>query len=111
MPSPISIFAFGIDYPSVRNAAAAFSIPESTLRNRLFRSHSVEPEVALVCPVPVRVAFIGLNSKAYHPVDWIDYKFATARQIVEHYRPDLVTAYDAVNPTGEYKPYLRNIEN
>lgn len=105
--APISVSAFGVDYPSIRTAAATFGLAESTLRNRLFRGHAVEPEVALVCTEPVRVAFIGLNSKAYHRAKWIDCKYATARQIVEHYRPDLVAAYDAGNPTGEYRPYTR----
>lgn len=105
MARSIPISAFGVDYPSIREAAAAFNLPESTLRRRLAQVHPVETEVALVCTAPIRVEFAGLDGKAYHPVKWSDCEYATARQIVQHYRPDLVAAYDAVNPTGQYKPY------
>ena len=104
---PFPISAFGVTYPSIREAAAAFGLPESTLRNRLFHGSFVEPEAALVCTAPIRVRFIGINGKAYHSVQRLNCKYATSRQIVEHYRPDLLAAYDAANPAGEYSPILR----
>lgn len=103
---PFPISAFGVDYPSIRNAAVAFNLPESTLRRRLARG--VDTEIALIAPVNnCRLAFIGLNNKAYHRAKWCKLDYATSRQIVEHYRPDLLAAYDAANPTGEYSPILR----
>lgn len=108
-PTPVS--AFGVTYPSIREAAAAFNLPESTLRRRLAAGADVE--VALIAPANMRrrPAFIGVNSKAYHRVKWLDCKYATARQIVQHYRPDLVATYDVVNPTGEYSPLCHHTEN
>lgn len=29
------------------------------------------------------------------------------REIVKRYRPDLLNAYDAANPTGKYRPFIR----
>lgn len=45
-PTPVS--AFGVTYPSIRKAAAAFGLAESTLRRRL--AVGVDVEVALLAP-------------------------------------------------------------
>lgn len=52
----------------------------------------------------VTLQFIGLNNKSYYRTTW-SYDYVTARQIIEHYRPDLLAKYDEYNPTGEYNPY------
>ena len=98
------ITAFGEKYLSFRDAASAFGIPESTLRFRL--EHGLEPEAALVCHDEIKLRFIALNDRAYHWVSWSSEPTST-REIVENYRPDLLAAYDADNPRGEYRPYRK----
>lgn len=108
MSSPMPITVFGVKYSSLREAARAFNFPESTLRKYLNVYHA-EPEPLLACSDGlVYLSFIGSDGRAYYmiPVPEI-HGYFTARQIVEHYRPDLVAAYDAVNPTGEYRPYTK----
>ena len=110
----LSLSAFGTTYKSRRQAAAAFGIPESTFRNRLENDWDIE--VALIVSTDsVTLAFMGLDRKAYYRVSWLDKNSAeygsgniqTSREIVEHYRPDLLDAYDKSNPTGEYHPYKK----
>ena len=110
----LSLSAFGVTYPSIRKAAAAFGIPESTLRHRLENDWDIE--VALIVSTGrVTLGFMGLDGKAYYRVSWLDKNSAeygsgniqTSREIVEHYRPDLLDAYDKSNPTGEYHPYKK----
>lgn len=110
----LSLSAFGVTYPSIRKAAAAFGIPESTLRHRLENDWDIE--VALIVSTDsVTLGFMGLDGKAYYRVSWLDKNSAeygsgniqTSREIVEHYRPDLLDAYDKSNPTGEYHPYKK----
>ena len=100
LPKPIT--AFGVEYPSIREAASAFGLPHSALRFRL--QNNLESEVALVCTDQVTCRFLGLDARAYHSVPW-NSDLVTTREIVEHYRPDLLAAYDAANPDGEYKYY------
>ena len=113
--SPFSLSAFGTTFKSRRQAAAAFGIPESTLRNRLKNDWDIE--VALIVSTGrVTLGFMGLDRKAYYRVSWLDKNSAeygsgniqTARQIIEHYRPDLLDAYDKSNPTGQYHPYKKS---
>ena len=105
VPKPITVF--GVRYPSLRNLAKTFNLPESTLRKYLTVYHT-EPEPLLVCSDGlIYLAFIGLNGRAYYMIPNPELPgYFTARQIVMHYRPDLVDAYDAANPTGEYRPYI-----
>ena len=113
--SPCSVSAFGVTYPSIRKAAAAFGIPESTLRNRLKNYWDIE--VALIVSTGrVTLGFMGLDGQAYYRVSWLDKNsekygsgnIQTAREIVEHYRPDLLDAYDKSNQTGQYHPYKKS---
>ena len=108
MSAPSPITAFGTRYPSIRAAAAAFNFPESTLRFRL--KHGLEPEAALVATDKETLAFIGLDAKSYCRAAW-SRDLVTTREIVEHYRPDLLAAYDASNPTGRYRPYRKGGDN
>ena len=111
--SPCSVSAFGVTYPSIRKAAAAFGIPESTLRNRLKNYWDIE--VALIVSTDkVTLRFMGLDGQAYYKTPWAGKNLdgwpnpQTARQIIEHYRPDLLDAYDKSNPTGQYHPYKKS---
>ena len=108
MPTPISITVFGVRYPSLRKLAKDFNFAESTLHRYLTVYH-VEPEPLLACSDGlIYLSFIGLDGRAYYMIP--DPKmpgYFTARQIVAHYRPDLLDAYDATNPTGEYRPFIR----
>jgi len=107
MPTPKPITAFGTTYPSIREAALAFGIPESTFRFRL--QNNLESEAALICTDQVICRFLGLDARAYHSVPW-NSDLVTTREIVEHYRPDLLAAYDADHPSGEYRPYQKGVD-
>ena len=108
MPAPIPITVFGVRYRSLRKLAKTFNFAESTLHRHL-TVYRAEPEPLLACPDGlIFLSFIGLDERAYYMIP--DPKmpgYFTARQIVEHYRPDLLDAYDTANPTGKYKPFIR----
>lgn len=112
MPAPISVTVFGVTYPSLSAAARAFGIKPNTLHNRICASRGICAELEVVFVIKkstshkITPSFIGLNNKAYYTVNWNE-KPVTTRQIIEHYRQDLLEAYDASNPTGEYKPFIR----
>ena len=112
MPAPTPITVFGKKYSSLRATARAFNFPESTLRKYLNVYHA-EAEPLLACPDGlIYLCFIGLDGRAYYMIpDPKMQGYFTARQIVAYYRPDLAAAYDAVNPTGEYRPFRRHTEN
>ena len=104
MPIPISISAFGVDYPSVRNAAAAFGIPESTLRRRLAVGFDVE--VALAAPANKcrRPAFVGLDNHSYYRTDG---KFIDNVEMIGRLRPDLSDAFWSSKFHHHYNPFQK----
>ena len=106
MAMPITVF--GVEYPSLSAAARAFNLSGSTF-HRYLKVYRVEPEPLVVCSKGlIYLFFIGPDSRAYYLIP--DRKLPglyTARQVIEIYRPDLLDAYDADNPTGEYRPYRK----
>lgn len=103
----IPITVFGVTYPSIRATALAFGVHPSTFRRNII-SFRTEPEVALLGDdANLRLLFVGLDNKAYNFVPWSEDP-VTTRKIVEHYRPDLLEAYDKDHPTGEYSPFVYN---
>ena len=112
MPAPTSITVFGVRYPSLRKLAKTFDFAESTL-HRYLMVYRTEPEPLLACPDGlIYLSFIGLDGRAYYMIPDPNMPgYFTARQIVEHYRPDLLAAYDAANPTGKYRPFHRHTDN
>ena len=88
--------------------ATKYNIKYNTLRSRV--KSRVEICVALVCKDNVELKFIGLDGKARYSLNRSE-NLQTARQIIEHYRPDLLSAYDKHNPTGKYEPYEPNKED
>ena len=108
MGKPRPITAFGIEYPSLKAAALAFDHKVNTF-HRYMITYRTEPEAFLASRnFLVRFGMCGIDSRAYYRVPWSD-RPVTTREIVSHCRPDLLAAYDATNPTGEYRPYLLNI--
>ena len=100
----ISIRAFGTEYSTLGEASKSFNLDKSTVIRRLRRGFDVEVALLNYSKSVRGIEFIGLNGKSYYTVSWSK-TYVTARQIIEHYRPDLVEAYDRSNPTGEYRPY------
>lgn len=100
---PISLL--GVRYRSIRSLAKSWNVNERTLRYRL--SRFIEVEVTLISKDRTTLMYIGLDGKARYKLNWSD-EPQTARQVIEHYRPDLLEAYDKYNPTGEYTPYKIN---
>lgn len=60
--------------------------------------------IAVTGEQQIQIKFIGLDNKSYYSVPWSN-AYVTAREIIQHYRPDLIDLYDKYNPTGEYNPY------
>lgn len=86
----------------------AWDIGENLLCDRL--KSGIEMCVALVVKNDdVELQFIGLDGKARYKVTWSD-EPQTARQVIEYYRPDLLSDYDKHNPTGKYEPYKGGLE-
>lgn len=109
MSSPMPIVVFGKKYPSLTAAARAFDRPANTFRK--YMMNGIEPEAHLSCSHALLcLDFIAPDGRAYYSIPFVFGHFTT-REIVEHYRPDLLAAYDATNPTGKYKPFRRHTEN
>lgn len=104
MAKPFTVSAFGITYPSIREAAAAFNLPESTLRRRL--AVGVDVEVALIAPANNchRPAFIGLNNHSYYRVNG---KFIDNTDMIDRLRPDLLDAFWASKIRHHYNPFQK----
>ena len=101
---PITIF--GVEYSSLSADARAFDHKVNTF-HRYIITYRTEPEAFVVSRNSlVRFVICGLDGRAYYLVPWSD-RPVTAREIVSHCRPDLLAAYDADNPTGQYKPYKK----
>lgn len=101
----LSLSAFGVTYPSIRKAAAAFNLPESTLRNRL--AVGVDVEVALAAPANKcrRPAFVGLNNHSYYRVGG---KYIDNTDMIDYLRPDLSDAFWASKTRHHYNPYEKS---
>lgn len=107
--STISTDLFGVCHRSIRSLAETWDISEDLLGDRL--KSGMEMCVALVVKNDaVELMFIGLDGKARYKLPWSENP-QTAREIIEHYRPDLLQAYDKYNPTGKYEPYIQDKED
>ena len=98
----------GTEYGSLKELIQKLriNVMQGTIYCRL-RIVGVELEVALILEesnYDLKPIFINLDGVAYYNVPWSLDPVST-RQIIEHYRPDLLEAYDKSNPTGEYRPY------
>lgn len=98
----------GVYCKPIRNLAEAWHISEDLLSDRL-KAH-IEPCVAVLTTDYLELAYIGLDDKARYKLPWSELP-VTARQIIEHYRPDLIDLYDKHNPTGKYEPRIINKED
>ena len=106
-------YAFGIGPMSQTQLFSTFGIRKVDITNRVANGIEVEVIIAVSsdiktyrCSDIVKFRFVGLDNKAYYTVPWNN-KPVTTRQIIEHYRPDLLDAYDKHNSTGEYRPYKK----
>ena len=104
MAKPIPISAFGVTYPSIREAAAAFGLSASTLRNRLVAG--IDIEIALIahankCP---RLVFVGPDRHSYYDFD--EGPFIKNRDLIGILRPDLFDAYWYSDPHHSYHPFI-----
>ena len=97
---------FGNSSCSFTELAVKYEANYGTLRDRVKRG--IEVCVALICKEYVELGFVGLDGKARYKLYWSE-NLQTARQIIEHYRPDLLSAYDKHNPTGKYEPYQEGV--
>ena len=97
-----SVDCIGIKYTSFSEMCKAYNKNMATVKSRL--KANLELWVALVSEVYTTLEFIGLDGKAYYKLAGID-ELLTTRQIIEKYRPDLVSKYDEINPEGKYMPY------
>lgn len=93
---------FGVCHQSIRSLAKASEISCSTVQYRV--AHHIEMPVALISRDKTSFMYVGLDGKARYKVTWSKDP-QTAREVIEHYRPDLLEAYDKHNPTGKYEPY------
>lgn len=99
---------FGNLYTSFASLANSYNKSDQTVKQRV--DSGIEIAVALVAETPnLKLKFIGLDGKARYKITNFSEPL-TARQIVEYYRPDLLSAYDKNNPTGKYEPYKSNKE-
>lgn len=100
---PLAMNILGKTYPSVSYLSKEIGVPIGTILRKV---KIFDRELLLLNTKGdyVRLDFIGLDNKARYRVSWSS-DYVTARQIIEYYRPDLLSKYDEYNPTGEYNPY------
>jgi len=93
--------------PEIISWSKRFDVPVDVLMERLISLHW-DLFAAIVVPVDenVELSFCGLNGKAYYKASWYD-RYVTARQLVQHYRPEYASLCYLTNPTEEYRPYRR----
>ena len=70
----------------------------------------IELLVLLPRLVGIAIQFIGLDGKARYKVYWSE-DYQTTREIIQKFRPDLLSLYDESNPTGKWNSLNKNIEN
>ena len=100
---------FGVYHRSIRSLAETWDISDDLLRGRL--NSGMEMCVALAVKNDiVELMFLGLDGKARYKLPWSKDP-QTAREVIEHYRPDLLSAYDKYNPTGKYDRYKEDLNN
>lgn len=100
---------FGNRYNSLRQLVESGKYKPSLVPLRKNFKLGFDKAVAvLVTTREVKDWFIGLDGKAYYQFDWAPTP-QTARQAVEHYRPDLLDLYDQYNPTGKWNPYIEGV--
>jgi len=103
------IKAYGNEYPSMRSAAKGLGINYKTLWNRLRRIKGIEKiDTEIVVSMPdmgsIVLEFISVDNKAWYSVPWSPDRLKNTRDIIEHYRPDLLSLYDKSNPNGTWNP-------
>jgi len=103
------IKAYGNEYPSMRSAAKALRMNYKTLWNRLQRSKEIDKfDTEIVVSIPnildLKLEFISIDNKAWYSVPWSQDLLKNTRDIIEHYRPDLLSLYDKSNPEGIWNP-------
>lgn len=94
----------GVTYSSIKKLSKAWGVSEATVKRRIKGGFDIE--VIITARDTTQLIHIGLDGKAYYKVQWAP-DIVTARQIVEHYRPDLIEAYDKHNPTGKWNPIIK----
>lgn len=100
---------FGNEYSNIKDMCITYNFYTSSFYRRVY--DGIETCVALIVKNNVvEFKFLGLDGKARYRLSWSD-EPQTARQIIEHYRPDLIQSYDKHNPTGKYEPYRLNKSN
>lgn len=99
----------GNNYKSLYEMVNAYNMIYTTVLNRIRKGLEVQISL-IVREAKVDLEYIGLDRRARYKISWSKNP-VTARQIIEHCRPDLLSAYDKCNPTGEYKPYRLNKED
>lgn len=98
----------GNKYRSFKEMCEAYGINADTVYARM--KHEYDMDICFLIElkrVYIRLLYIGLDGKAYYKISWSNVP-VTARQIVEHYRPELLEDYDRCNPDGLYRPYKPN---
>ena len=95
---------YGIFHSFTEASNHIATVKAGTLSKRL--KNGIEIDVACTVPPTGRVSleFINLEGKGYYKISGTEELF-TCRQIIEYYRPDLLSEYDKLHPDGTYVPY------
>lgn len=96
-------------FNSISKMCRQYNIGQSTYKHRV--KQGVEPVVCF-CGTRIKslhIEYIGIDNKAYYKI-YKQNNLMTTREILSHYRPELLEAYDKYNPTGEYLKYNQDIE-
>lgn len=93
-------------FKTLKSLAELCKFSYSALHKRL-NEYKWDIDTAVVIPTRDRVVAKGIGKKTgrlYYRVKWSS-TLVTARQIIEHYEPNLLQEYDRMNPQGKYRPY------
>ena len=105
----ICIKVFNSEYNKYSEASKQFHLKEQLLSRRFNGNRKEDLEILISVPNlrGVELRFIGLDGRARYKVPW-NKELQTAREIIQHERPDLLELYDKSNPAGEYHPFKVN---
>ena len=97
---------FGNKFNTVNGLNSHYNIDRNTINRRAEKGWDIQV-ILTNKDNRLELIYIGLDGKAYYKISWSNVP-VTARQIVEHYRPELLEDYDRCNPDGLYRPYKPN---
>jgi len=101
-----NIHMFGTIYKNITEISEKLNISYQIVRYRIinlnkFGKYDSEILFSIEHIREIKLQFISITNVAWYKVLWSE-EFKNTRQVIEHYRPDLLSLYDISNPNGTW---------